>query len=251
MYEPHPDIDTPADETIIWRYMDLPKLLALLRSSSLYLCRLDCLRDPWEGQWPGKVQELLRAALTRDFNAGSAGAVVDFLKQLPKSLFVSCWHESSCESAALWDQYGHSRGLAIRSTIGQMKRSIRHVEPPFFIGRVDYLDYGKPEQLQIEKWSNFNAIKPAFLKRTSFEHEHEVRTLLWTWPSPKEGEKIDWSTAERGKELPVDLDALIDSIYISPESPAWLVEPIQELLRKFDLPDVVVRRSELYDKTIL
>jgi len=99
-----------------------------------------------------------------------------------------------------------------------------------------------------------------FLKRKSFEHEREVRVLLWSHtPNKRETAELmsgkthilDFSTAKPGLELPIDLRSLIDSVYISPESPSWLVEPVQELLRKSELPDVVVRRSQLYDEAIL
>ena len=169
--------DTPSDDTILWRYMDLPKLLALLRSGSLYLCRLDRLRDPWEGQWP---RADLEAFLNDDsywgpLVAGSKEAFVDAIKQMPKSFYVSCWHESAYESAGLWDQYGDSRGLAVRSTIGQLKRSMGDAKlTQYFIGRVRYIDYLKQEG------EGLAMIEPAFLKRRSFEQEREVRVLRWS-----------------------------------------------------------------------
>jgi hypothetical protein len=61
MYTEHCNIDTPSGDTVVWRYMNLEKLLALLGSSSLHLCRLDDLRDPWEGKGSPAALEVFRA----------------------------------------------------------------------------------------------------------------------------------------------------------------------------------------------
>ena len=43
----------PRDERIkVWRYLDLPKLIDLLETQSLYFARADTLEDPLEGMWP-------------------------------------------------------------------------------------------------------------------------------------------------------------------------------------------------------
>ena len=36
----HPDIQTPPIETVIWRYMDLPKFLQMLEQGGLYFALL-------------------------------------------------------------------------------------------------------------------------------------------------------------------------------------------------------------------
>ena len=42
----------PSDGGIkIWRYMDLPKLVAFLETESLHFARADTLGDPFEGSW--------------------------------------------------------------------------------------------------------------------------------------------------------------------------------------------------------
>jgi hypothetical protein len=241
MYEAHSEIDTPPDDTVIWRYMDLERLLALLRSRSLYLCRLDHLRDPWEGLWPTTVLGSIRSELG-GCAPGSVDNILKFFNKMPKAFFVSCWHDNPFESAAFWDQYGNSRGFAIKSTIGRLKNSSRS-EMQFFIGRVQYIDYGSPEPM-----STFNTLRPAFLKRKSFEHEREVRVLHWELPFIEK--QLDWSIAKERYDLPVELDALMESVYISPVSPTWLLDPIRELLRRFDLSNVQVLRSELYDRGV-
>lgn len=241
MFQTHPEIDTPPDDTVIWRYTDIEKLVALLHSRSLYLCRLDHLRDPWEGRWPPAMAEIFTRGRS-DVQAEQGRDFVKWLNALRRLFYVSCWHENSGESAAFWDQYKNSRGVAIRSTIGRLKSS-NSSEMPFFLGRVQYRDYGDAEFPA----GSTNAFRPAFLKRRSFEHEREVRALIW---HPLVNSESDSKSIRESYGIDVDLAVLIDSIYISPECPAWLVEPLRELLRRFDLPGVPVRRSDLYDKSI-
>lgn len=240
MYQTHPEVDTPPDDTVIWRYVDLEKLVALLHSRSLYLCRLDHLRDPWEGLWPPAMAQVF----TRGKNETGAAQGKDFVRWmngLRMLFYASCWHENSGESAAFWDQYKNSRGVAIRSTIGRLIKSTTSSKVPFFIGRVQYRDYADVDF----PLDSTNAIRPAFLKRKSFEHEREVRVLLW---HPLANPESDFKSIQESYGIDVDATILIESIYISPESPTWLVEPLREVLRRFDLAGVPVRRSDLYDK---
>jgi hypothetical protein len=244
MYEPHADIQTPPDDTVIWRYIDLEKLLAVLNSGTLYLCRLDRFRDPWEGLLPPAVLDAIRREVEK-LNAKSAESFVTFANALPKSFFVSCWHENPVESAAFWERYGGSRGFAIKSTIGRLKTSSRSATT-FYIGRVQYLNYDRPK-LAIKP---FNLLMPAFLKRRSFEHEREVRVLAWDVPVKEEKVPVDWSAAKESQELDVDLTVLMESVYVSPASAVWLPDAVRGLLRRFSLPDVRVSRSEIYDRNV-
>jgi len=133
MYEVNENIVTSPDEAIVWRYMNLEKLLALLATNSLFLCRLDRLRDPWEGVWPGSVLNNLKRSLKPEqlttFLGSSEG--------LKTSMFVSCWHEAAHESAALWRQYATGAGLAVKSSIARVKRAISG-GPNYHIGRINY-----------------------------------------------------------------------------------------------------------------
>jgi len=245
VYAVNPDIDTPPDDTVVWRYMNLEKLLALLNSAALHMCRLDQFRDPWEGVWPPVVIEGIRASVA----AVSPGLDFDMLytatfQQKRLRMFVNCWHENPYESAALWDQYANSAGLGlvVRSTIGRIKEAC-HTDQPFYLGRVRYIDY----QREGANVSVLNVWRLAFLKRKSFEHEHEVRLLRLT---PEIHPEPDWNKWPKSHSLAVNLAILMESVYLSPRSPLWLIEHTRELLGRFGLKDVAVKRSDLYDPQI-
>jgi hypothetical protein len=56
----HPSFRQPKDPSVlVWRYMDLAKLLSLLSLQKLYLRRLDLLPDKYEGVYPRRVRQVL------------------------------------------------------------------------------------------------------------------------------------------------------------------------------------------------
>ena len=184
------------------------------------------------GSWP---QAKLEAEQVTAFLGASEG--------LNTSMFVSCWHEAAHESAALWSQYAAGAGLAMKSSIGRVKRAISG-GPNYHIGRVNYLDF-KNDAYRLP---DVNALILPFLKRKSFEHEREVRILVWD--PDKVGPPDPGTSLPEGIELPVTLYELIEALYISPEAPTWLSVHIVELLRRFGLPNLPVIQSTLYDKHV-
>jgi hypothetical protein len=240
MYDAHPSISTPPDETVVWRYMNLEKLLGLLCERSLFLCRLDGFRDPWEGRWPKSAMDSARAnwgKLAEDF--------LSLSKWLRTALFVNCWHANEHESAALWEIYSGNAGLAIKSTCGRLKSAIK-TDKTFFLGEVNYCDYS---HCDIPVSSNMLTF--AFLKRKSFEHEREVRVLICDFPD--DGSKVDCSKAPEAAEnvwLPVDVQAMIETLYISPTAPPWYLPYVCELLTNFGLPGIRVENSQLYSNNV-
>jgi hypothetical protein len=114
------DIATPSDDTVLWRYLDLERFLALLDSSALYLCRLDKFRDKWEGTWPVQFVSGLADRIP-EHRAKEFLSTSDALRRVH---FVSCWHASSYESAALWSQYSRGSGIALRSSVTRLRNSV-------------------------------------------------------------------------------------------------------------------------------
>lgn len=199
------------------------------------------------------LQELLPAfetCLANDFKELKGSLKPEQLKAfllasegLNTSMFVSCWHEAAYESAALWSQYASGAGLAVKSSIARVKRAIIG-GPNYNIGRVNYLDFKNDPY----RGPDVNALISPFLKRKSFEHEREVRILVWD--PDKIGPPNPGTSLPDGIELPLGLDDLIEALYISPEASTWLSVHIVELLRRFGLPNLPVIQSTLYDKHV-
>ena len=62
----------------------------------------------------------------------SAGIL--FNPELRQYIMCNCWHHGDEESMAMWDKY-HLRnsGIAIKTTMGNLKRSLPQNEPNIFI----------------------------------------------------------------------------------------------------------------------
>ena len=212
--------------------MDIPKLLSLLVSKQLYFTRLDSFSDPWEGVWPQPVLDAI------DPNS--------FLKEITpiskKFFFVSCWHVSDHESAAMWDLYGEKGGVAIKTTCRELKKSL--MSNDYYMSDVEYVDYTS------HVLSNINLFDTVKLKRKSFSHEKEMRVVICDMQNSTSNENMAIVDFDNCKKISVDLSCLISEIYVSPRSPSWLVTVLEDLLIKYELPTKKVIRSSLYDPLV-
>src|SRR4051794_7973394 len=90
MYEERVGFQTPEDiDTPIWRYMDLPKFLSLIRESNLHFTQLDRFADAFEGAMPlGRAQALQAAVLqVATSNPEHAGKIDEIKNRLLKETY--------------------------------------------------------------------------------------------------------------------------------------------------------------------
>jgi hypothetical protein len=236
MYEEHCNIDTPSADTVIWRYMSLEKLQSLLCEESLFFTRIDGFQDRWEGVLPRSLREA-------EWNMGRDGGekTAETAKKLKKHYYVNCWHASEWQSAALWGLYARDKGVAIKTTVGNLISSISDSKN-FYVGQVEYADYST----HVRRFLNlpFCLMETAFMKRMSFEHEKEVRVIHWD--RTDEGRKSPPSSCR----FTVSLPKLIEKVVISPTSPEGMKRDITMLMEESDLYNIPVERSDLYDEHI-
>jgi hypothetical protein len=125
----------------------------------------------------------------------------------------------------------NSEGLAIQSTIGRLQKAL---EPEKnlkqYIGQVNYIDY-KKEYIPFD-----DLFFPFLFKRKSFQYEREVRIISDT---------SDTSiTINDGIKINVDINQLIDKIYIHPKSENWYKNLVIELVSKLGF-DIEIEKSDL------
>jgi hypothetical protein len=259
-FTPHPEFFPPGGgETTIWRYMDLAKFLSILDHSALYFIRLDKLADfdPFEGYYTAanlRIEQLSYEDLPNEWK-GDKGfkdekewEAIKWAKQKSRQFvkanrevtFANSWHAQAHESAAMWSQYLKSQdGIAIQSTYERLIDSlIGYKDYEIHIGMVNYIDY------KVEEIPMGNILAPFMCKRKSFEHEKELRCLIWT---PQYG-KNDPRTPKQNKyreiygiHVGVKLEVLIQTIYLAPTSPAWVKELLQSLVTKFGLEKPILQ----------
>ena len=108
------------------------------------------------------------------------------------------------------------------------------------LGRVQYINYEKQQS------PKGNPLAPMFFKRQSFELEKEVRLISWTDESNGfEGAEIN---DRHGVHINVDLKKIIDTLYIAPKAPNWFEETIKDILKKYNLESLRVKKSNLGQK---
>jgi len=237
------DYDIPDDGSVIWRFLDLAKFISLLKDKALYMTRADRFEDQFEGAVCSlKDSEKYDDALTDYYSECLDGKPVSeqliqnehyAIQMIRKNSFLSCWFEGSYESIAMWKLYASgkdAKGVAVKTSVGRLKKAIgRNVE----VGRIAYIDYSK-------EWPNAN--EALWRKRLSFEYEHEVRVRIITEgglsPTPPEF-----------MLLPVNLDELIESVFVSPMAGTWFKEVVADVLKKYGLYKDVFH-SALDDKAL-
>nr|WP_319511756.1 hypothetical protein [uncultured Draconibacterium sp.] len=247
MVEEHPVFNAPENEDIkVWRYMDFTKLISLIDTRRLFFTRADMFNDPFEGSYP-KINVVARTVVPEDLPDESKKALLASMSQLgdsnkhwPRYTAISCWHMNEYESAAMWSLYLKSdEGIAVQSTFRRLKKSIID-EEKVFLGTVKYIDYEK------DYIDSGNMLGPFVHKRKSFEHERELRALLMKWPTTPKGLNFSKETITNGVPVKVDIEDLIEKIYVAPNAPDWFAELVRTALKRYGY-NIEVIHSELND----
>ncbi|RZJ67718.1 MAG: DUF2971 domain-containing protein [Flavobacterium sp.] len=232
MYQPNTSVTLPHPDTIVWKYLDLSKFLDLLLSRKLFMSRSDKFEDQYEGTFSEPTYEELKRM------ASDNPEFLDAYKALRKNVVISSWHINEFESYAMWQIFTqNSEGLAIQSTIGRLQEALNtENDYDLQIGAVKYIDY-KKEYIPFD-----DAFFPFLFKRKSFQYEREVRIIA-------DLTKYNLSINE-GIKINVDINSLIERIYIHPRSENWYKNLVLQLMQQlgFDFP---IGKSDLESEILI
>ncbi|MFV8370183.1 hypothetical protein [Flavobacterium sp. LB2R40] len=227
MYINNPNIKLPKDpNTVVWKYLDLSKFLDLLMSEKLFMSRSDKFEDQYEGTFSEPTfEEIKKLSIDNpDF--------LNYYKTHREKVAISSWHINEYESFAMWQIFTqNSEGLAIQSTIGRLQESLIP-ETSFnqYIGEVNYIDY-KKEHIPFD-----DLFFPFLFKRKSFQYEGEVRIISDIGESDI---KIN-----EGLKINVNINQLIEKIYIHPKSENWYKNLVIQLVKQLGF-DFTIEKSDL------
>jgi hypothetical protein len=227
MYINNPNIKLPEDpNTIVWKYLDLSKFLDLLMSEKLFMSRSDKFEDQYEGTFSEPTfEEIKKLSIDNpDF--------LNYYKTHREKVAISSWHINEYESFAMWQIFTqNSEGLAIQSTIGRLQESlIPETNFKQYIGEVNYIDY-KKEHIPFD-----DMFFPFLFKRKSFQYEGEVRIITDIGESDI---KIN-----EGLKINVNINQLIEKIYIHPKSENWYKNLVIQLVKQLGF-DFNIEKSDL------
>ncbi len=124
-----------------------------------------------------------------------------------------------------------SEGLAIQSTIGRLQEALAPEKTyEQYIGAVNYIDY-KKEYIPFD-----DMFFPFLFKRKSFQYEREIRII-----SDVTSHNL---TIDNGLKIDVDINQLIEKIYIHPKSENWYKNLVIELVKRLGF-DFEIEKSDL------
>jgi hypothetical protein len=249
---PHPSFSEPTNKHIkMWRYLDAAKLVSTIQHGALFFPRAALLGDSFEGSRPvpNKQYEdyvlkfrhsderlaVFRRMTDQQLVQLFAAASEERKKNLHE-LLVSCWHMNEYESAAMWKLYAKSvDAVCIQTTFQRLKD---HLPAWVHLGEVKYIDY---EYGTIPEDNMFNFI---MYKRSSFDHERELRGVAWVSETQFKQSGAPERLDEGGLWVDVNLSALLDAIYVSPQAQPWFVDMARSLVDKYKL-SIAVHQSSL------
>ena len=217
----------PPDNTTLWRFMSIEKFVDLLYRRSLYFSKISNLKDPWEGTsfLEEASQENLMADFERNEGDTATNLVLEFRQALQENRefsYASCWHANEQESAGMWDLY--QADVAIKTSYKKLADALPR---KVILGKVVY---GNPTS---NPGRIVDPLQPFCRKRSSFEHESEVRGLILNGDRKPEFENR------------VDIDLKIfDEVIVSPHKQSWAEEVVKSIVEKYG-PLLAVRGSKL------
>ncbi|ESU19671.1 hypothetical protein FCR2A7T_18330 [Flavobacterium cauense R2A-7] len=227
MYVNNPNIKIPENpDTVIWKYMDLSKFLDILISGKMFMSRSDKFEDQFEGTFSEPTFEEIKKISENN------PKFLDYYKSHRENVVISSWHTNQYESFAMWQIFTkNNEGLAIQSTIGRLKEALqkeKHTQQ--YIGEVNYIDY-KKELIPFD-----DAFFPFLFKRKSFQYENEIRVI-----SDVTSQNL---IINDGLKINVDIDKMIEKIYIHPKSENWYKKLVIEVVSKIGF-DFRIEKSDL------
>jgi len=186
MFRKSEGIETPDDEsTKIWRYVDFAKFVSILEEKTLFFTDYKQFDDPAEGCFPYeniiKMSQVIRHVnkdITLEKSIEMAENHYRKLKEVihrAGEYFINCWHMNNEESLAMWELYSDmNKGIAIQSTFKNLRECLSTSEyaDDIAIGIVHY-------DASIDWSHECTVYRPFMHKRRSFEHEKEIRAVLF------------------------------------------------------------------------
>jgi hypothetical protein len=207
-------VDQPEPTQKLWRYMDLSKFLSLLHTSSLFFAQWRNLNDPMDGLYHFLEEEISKHPQLRPA-----------YEMLSYCYLVSCWIANQHESIAMWKSYlSGDDGIAIQTTASRLKQSLEKGgidQGSLFSGLVNY-SFGTPPPHGDREGRGLDLI---FHKREIFNYEHEYRMIISI-------ASVEAVSLKGGKYVRVDLETLVESIYIAPTAKPWLRQLLSSVAKE-------------------
>lgn len=217
-------------ESILRRYMDLPKLLDLLHTRSLYFRRADGFSDRLEGAlFPGFRKSLDESFTNQliDYDADT------FYRRSRIGNYVSCWTIGARDNMALWQLYGGAKtSVVVTTTVDRLLECAFSWNRSTHLHKVKYVDHRRVKNYIIGKYTDVLQYKS-----DAYKYERELRVVL------PQHDNLEANPIGQWMPLP-NVDTLVRSVVVAPEAEPSFLEAVRDLCKRYDLK-APVRRSKL------
>jgi hypothetical protein len=246
----------PDNDTIIWKYLDFSKFVSMLEKKALFFARASDLSDKFEGSFT-------RADLAQEPESHYISTDVNKIRGIYEEnrlyTYINSWHDNPNESMAMWKLYAkNGEGVAIQSTFGALYECLMDTEYKIRIGKVQYIDFDKEKIPGLypsedlfpspDLYPGVNTFTPFIFKWNCYDYEHEVRSVIQDYNAftentdntPPELPKLSIP----GEYVPINLEKLINKVWISPFEEDWFDRLVHSVIEKYDI-NIKAQRSRL------
>lgn len=262
-----PYYNQPNENSFLYRYLTIDKLLDLLLSERISLVRLNLFDDKLEGSslkhlHLNHFSELAKkdmqkqggtfASISLTVNPTERNKLSRQRELFQETNYASCWYINNYESVAMWQLYSKPDSVAIKIPYEALNNEL--LEGNFEInGKCEKLKFGAISYhrfkniANVEK-NNIETDLQGFIKDSSFEHEQEFRIMVENKDSEKK------YLENRGVLLDEDVDKLNNSneikvkhlklnnfkklpfeIIYHPECQKWHKKNIEKIINQFNI----------------
>lgn len=248
----------PRSDLTIWRYMSLEKFELLLQNQALFFCRADRFSDPYEGSIPKEEAEYriknrrkISANFRQKFDEQKAQenikAISNRHRNFKKQHIINCWHINNSENDSMWRLYLKSNeGVAIKTTVDKLLNSFANTPDKIYCSKVRYLDYVNDIWYDEIDYPcmGYNMLIPLVHKRVEFKQEEEIRLINDIGIDDDLDQFWEQQPNQKGKNIKVEIESLIDTIYSLPTSNEYQIKKIREIISNNNF-DFNVQKSKL------
>ncbi len=220
--------------------MDFAKFIRMIETESLWFSSVDRVEDPLEflltDAEMATMQSLClgESSLSRT-NANEYSKIPQWMRD---TAFINCWRAGNGESLAMWDLYGKGSGIvAVKSSIGALKDVLSGTKGPIRIAQIRYIDWDS-EALP------HDPLQLCARKDKSYEHEAEVRAIIWRQDNERWVDEITDKTTH-GIPIPVDIRKLFTEVVVGPREGPWVGDLMKDIKKRYTLPQPVKTSNKL------
>ncbi|MES2702604.1 MAG: hypothetical protein V4649_08200 [Bacteroidota bacterium] len=249
MYKKDKNFKPIAGTRTLWRYLDLAKYVSLISQKHLFFSSASRFEDPFEGVLNNASKDALRKWYAEGKTTKSGGrkkqqqaekelnAYFRYMDSIKPFTVINSWHINENESFAMWKIYSERNiGVAITTTFKSLTHAFDVAKEDIYIGKVNYIDEERDLVDPANSYHHF------MVKRSQFAYERELRCIHQV-PQEREHE-IEQIYDLYGLRVSIDINTLLQSIYVSPYAEKWVKDVVADLNSKYGIA-AEIRQSTL------